>query len=61
MQIDTPKERSFVLECVCREKFVVFGQEEEWLSRNPVFRCECGKNLTLSAKDVRQEQFLDAG
>jgi hypothetical protein len=61
VQIDTPKERGFVIECVCGEKLVVLGREEEWRSRNPIFRCECGENLTLSAKNVGQEEFLDAG
>lgn len=61
MPIDKPKERSFVLECVCRERLVVSGREEDWRSRNPVFRCECGERLTLVGKDVGEEEFLDAG
>ncbi len=61
MRIDLSEERSFVLECVCKEKLVVLGREEEWHARNPVFRCECGENLTLSSKNVVQEEFLDAG
>ncbi len=60
MQIDTLKEQNFVLECVCSEKLIVLGREEEWHSRNPIFRCECGENLTLSANSVVQEEFLDA-
>lgn len=61
MWIDTPEERSFVLECVCREKLVVLGREEDWRSRNPIFRCDCGESLSLAGKDAGEEEFLDAG
>ena len=61
MQIDTPKERSFVLECVCSENLIVLGCEEEWHSRNPIFKCECGEHLTLPTKNAGREEFLDAG
>ncbi len=61
MRMDIPYERSFVIECICGEKLVVSGREEEWHSRNPIFKCECGEHLTLPAKNAGQETFLDAG
>jgi hypothetical protein len=27
---------------------VIFGQVEDWLPRDPVFRCNCGEGLTFS-------------
>jgi hypothetical protein len=37
-----------VLRCKrCGEKTVLLGLEEDWRSRHPVFRCECGQRLTL--------------
>ena len=41
------EKKSLVLDCGCGEKLVIFGRLEDWLPRNPVFRCECGQNLTL--------------
>ncbi|HVF01477.1 MAG TPA: hypothetical protein VNA27_09120 [Rubrobacteraceae bacterium] len=61
MQVNISYERSFVPECVCGENLVVLGREKEWHSRNPIFECECGEHLTLPAKNVGQEKFLDAG
>ena len=31
----------------CGEKLVLFGTEEEWLSRRAVFMCGCGHKITL--------------
>jgi len=47
---------SFVLECGCGEKVVIVGRVEEWLPRNPVFRCNCGKGLTFS-DDAKGEYY----
>ena len=58
--MDIPYERSFVLECLCGEKPVVLGREEEWHSRNPIFKCERGEHLTLPTKNAGREEFLDA-
>ena len=60
MRIDTSLELSFVLECICTEQLVVLGREEDWRSRNPVFRCKCGENLRLTNNGVEEEAFLAA-
>ncbi len=40
-----------VLRCErCGEKTVLLGPEEDWRSRHPVFRCECGQRLTLDGR-----------
>ena len=40
-----------VLRCeCCGEKTVLLGPEEDWRSRHPVFRCECGQRLTLDGR-----------
>ena len=36
-----------VLVCECGKRLVILGREEDWSSRQPVFRCECGWRLTL--------------
>ncbi len=35
------------MECECGEITVILGPEDDWRSRRPVFRCECGRKLTL--------------
>lgn len=38
-----------VLRCErCGEKTVLLGPEEDWRSRHPVFRCECGQKFTFA-------------
>jgi hypothetical protein len=40
-----------VLRCErCGENTVLLGPEEDWRSRRPVFRCECGQRLTLDGR-----------
>ncbi len=53
MQLD-PYTESLVLECGCGETVVIFGQVGDWLSRDPVFRCECGEGLTISDSDKEE-------
>jgi hypothetical protein len=36
-----------VLVCECGKRLIILGWEEDWYSRQPVFRCECGWRLTL--------------
>jgi hypothetical protein len=56
MQLD-PHAESFVLVCTgCREKIVIVGRVEDWLPRNPVFRCNCGEELTFS-EDAKAEYY----
>lgn len=48
-----------VLRCKrCGEKTVLLGLEEDWRSRHPVFRCECGQRLTLDG--LADEEVLAA-
>jgi hypothetical protein len=54
MQLDQRAE-SFVLDCRCGEKMVIFGRVADWLPRNPVFRCNCGEGLTFS--DGAKEEY----
>lgn len=42
-----PHASCLVLDCLCGEKTVIFGQAEDWLQREPVFRCACGEGLTF--------------
>jgi hypothetical protein len=35
---------------------VIFGRVEDWLPRNPVFRCNCGEGLTFS-EDAKEEYY----
>jgi DNA-directed RNA polymerase subunit RPC12/RpoP len=40
-----------VLRCErCGEKTVLLGPEEDWRSRRPIFRCECGQKLTFDGR-----------
>ena len=55
MQLD-PRAESFVLDCGCGEKVVIFGRVEDWLPRNPVFRCSCGEGLTFS-EEAKAEHY----
>lgn len=55
MQLD-PHDKSLVLDCDCGEKMVIFGEVEDWLPRNPVFRCTCGEALTFS-DDIKEEYY----
>jgi len=41
---------SIVLNCRCGEKLILFGKEDDWRSRNAIFRCCCGENLTLEER-----------
>lgn len=36
-----------ILDCWCGEKLILLGEEHDWRSRNAIFRCYCGQNLTL--------------
>ena len=54
MQLD-PHMESLVLDCGCGETVVIFGQVQDWLPRDPVFRCNCGEGLTFS--DVVKEEY----
>ena len=37
------------MECACGEKLVLLGQEQDWREEGrTVFRCECGRKLTLA-------------
>lgn len=38
---------SIVLDCRCGEKLILLGREDDWRSRNAIFRCHCGEKLTL--------------
>ncbi len=55
MQLD-PGAESFVLDCCCGEKVVIFGEVEDWLPRDPVFRCNCGGELTFS-ENTKEEYY----
>jgi hypothetical protein len=59
MQLDCPNEKQLVLNCSCGEKVVILGRVEDWLSRDPVFRCACGEVITFSdnAKDEYYASF----
>ncbi len=43
-------EQQVVLECECGGITVIVGSEDDWRSRRPVFRCECGQKLTLDGR-----------
>ena len=59
MRLGSGSERT-VLECDCKEKMIIIGREDDWRPRNPVFRCECGKKLTLANKyDGGGEELLE--
>ena len=58
MQHDPHAEKSFVLDCSCGEKMVIFGRVEDWLPLNPVFRCNCGEKLTFS--DEAKEEYYSS-
>jgi hypothetical protein len=50
-----------VLECLCGEKLVLLGQEQDCQEEGcTVFRCECGRELTL-AEDRADERALAIG
>ncbi len=50
-----------VLECMCGEKLVLLGQEQDWREeRRTAFRCECERELTL-AEDRVSERALALG
>ncbi|MCA1731499.1 MAG: hypothetical protein LC751_19490 [Actinobacteria bacterium] len=51
-------EQQLVLECDCGEITVILGSEDDWRSRRPVFKCECGQKLTLD--DRTDEEVLAA-
>jgi hypothetical protein len=56
MQLDAHAEKSFVLDCSCGEKLVIFGRVEDWLPLNPVFRCNCGEKLTFD-EEAKEEYY----
>jgi hypothetical protein len=39
-----------ILECECGEITVILGSEDDWRSRRPIFKCECGQKLTLDGR-----------
>lgn len=41
------EQQMVVLECKCGEITAILGSENDWRSRRPVFKCECGQKLTL--------------
>ena len=45
-----------ILECECGERMVILGGEEDWRSRNAIFKCGCGDKLTLA--DRLNEEVL---
>lgn len=51
-------EQELALECECGETTVLLGSEDDWRSRRPVFRCECGQKLTLDG--YAEEEVLAA-
>lgn len=53
MQPD-PHARGLVLDCACGEKTVILGRVEDWLPREPVFKCACGEGLTFSEETEAQ-------
>jgi len=55
MQLD-PHTESLVLACSCGEKTIIFGRVEDWLPRDPVFRCVCGEEITFS-DDAKEEYY----
>ncbi len=55
MQLD-PHTESLVLDCNCGEKMDIFGRVEDWLPRDPVFRCDCGEMFTFS-DDAKEEYY----
>ena len=56
MQLDPQAENRLVLDCSCGEKLAIFGRVEDWLPRDPVFRCACGEGLAFSA-DAKEEYY----
>ena len=53
-QPDLSAEKIF-LDCWCGEKMVILGRVEDWLPRNPVFRCNCGEKVIFS--DNAKEEY----
>ena len=52
-------EDRIVLICeACGERLILLGTEEDWRSRRPIFRCECGQKITLD--DRATEEALAA-
>ena len=45
-----------ILECECGERMVILGGEEDWRSRNAIFKCGCGDKLTFA--DSLDEEVL---
>ena len=48
-----PGYHNSILECECGESIVLVGAEDDWRSRRAVFKCGCGRKLTL---DDRADQ-----
>ena len=44
------KQQMVTLECECGEITIILGSEDDWGSRRPVFKCECGQKLTLDGR-----------
>ncbi len=53
MQLE-PHTESLALACSCGEKTIIFGRLEDWLPRDPVFKCDCGEGLTFSDDDKEE-------
>ncbi len=51
-------EQQMILECECGEITILLGSEDNWRSRRPVFKCECGQKLTLDGR--AEEEVLAA-
>ncbi|MBV9455837.1 MAG: hypothetical protein JOZ19_17245 [Rubrobacter sp.] len=52
--------KRIVLRCLCGEKMILLGQEEDWYSeRRTVFECGCGERLTLADRlDEKDEEVV---
>ena len=51
-----------VLECICGERLVLLGREDDWYSEGrAVFECECGAKLTLAHRSYEEELNLVDG
>lgn len=41
-------EERLILICEeCGEKLVLMGSKDDWRSRRAIFKCECGRKITL--------------
>ena len=42
----------------CGERLVLLGREEDWISENTHFECECGEELTLADRTDEEAQMV---